>query len=492
MAEGSIHKICTCRDPDGKKLGPRCPQLRRAGGAWNSHHGKWGYQLELPRRIDGSRRSPLRRHTFDSRDDAAKDRSQAIALLALAGDDTALATEIADLLQQVKAGAPMPDRDTIAKRVNAGLPASVDMTVGTYLRQWLESRRNIEPSTKRHYGCHIRVHLIPHLGDIPLVKLRVEHISAMFTAITDRNAAIEIARHNEDPQIRATVRGIRTTSPATMQRIRATLRKALNDAMARTNNRLIDFNPAKHVELPSAKQPKPRVWTDKAVARWRETGEKPSPVMVWTPDQAGVFLDYAQDHDIALYPVFVGIMHRGMRRGEALGLRDTTVDLDGALVTVDLQRTTVGYEAVDKKVKSESGNCTFALDSFTAAAWRAYLARRARWQLVSGSKWPDTGWFFVQPNGDKWHPDTVSKRFDSLVRDAGLPPVRLHDLRHCAATYLKASGADLTDVKELLGHSTITITSNTYTSVIVELEVERDKAEAAAALVPRRLRPRAA
>jgi hypothetical protein len=121
MAEGSIHKICTCRDPDVKKLGKRCPQLRRTGGTWNPHHGKWAYQLELPKRADGSRRS-LRRHTFDSKDAAAADRGQAIALLALAGDDTALATEIADLLQQVKAGAPMPDRDTIAKRVNAGLP----------------------------------------------------------------------------------------------------------------------------------------------------------------------------------------------------------------------------------------------------------------------------------------------------------------------------------------------------------------------------------
>ncbi|MFV2019388.1 site-specific integrase [Micromonospora sp. LOL_023] len=492
MAEGSIHKTCTCRDADGKKLGKRCPHLRRAGGAWSSHHGKWGYQLELPRRVDGSRRSPLRRYTFDSRDDAVKDRGQAIALLTLAGDDTALATEIADLLKKVKAGDPMPDRDTIAKRVNTGLPASVDMTLGEYLRQWLESRRTIEPSTKRIYASHIQNHLIPHLGTVPLVKLRVEHISAMFTAITDNNTAIEIARQSGDPQIRATVRGARTTGPSTMQRIRATLRKALNDAMARSNNRLIDFNPAKHVELPSAKQPKPRVWTDRAVTQWRETGTKPSPVMVWTPQQAGAFLDYAQDHDIALYPVFVGIMHRGMRRGEALGLRDSTVDLDAALVTVDLQRTTVGYEAVDKKVKSEAGNRTFALDSFTAAAWRAYLARRARWQLASGGSWPDTGWFFVQPDGEKWHPDTVSKRFDSLVRDAGLPPVRLHDLRHCAATYLKASGADLTDVKELLGHSTITITSNIYTSVIVELQVERDKAEAAAALVPRRRRTQAA
>jgi integrase len=172
----------------------------------------------------------------------------------------------------------------------------------------------------------------------------------------------------------------------------------------------------------------------------------------------------------------------------SLGLRDVTVDLDSALASVDLQRTTDGYEPVDKKVKSESGNRTFALDSFTVTAWHAHLARRARWQLVNGYRWPDTGFFFVRPDGHKWHPDIVTKRFNKLVRDAGLPPIRLHDLRHCAATFLKAAGGDLKDIQELLGHSTSQITSDIYTSVLVELEVERDKAEKAAALVPRQRR----
>ncbi len=84
-----------------------------------------------------------------------------------------------------------------------------------------------------------------------------------------------------------------------------------------------------------------------------------------------------------------------------------------------------------------------------------------------------------------WHPDHVSERFEELVEAAGLPPIRLHDLRHCAATYLKAAGADLKDIQETLGHSSIAITGDTYTSVIHELETERAKADAASALVPR-------
>ncbi len=376
----------------------------------------------------------------------------------------------------------------MARRVRAGLPATIAMTVGDYLLQWLASRRRIEPTTLRAYESHIRVHLAPHLGHLPLEKLRVEHIEAMFTAITDRTTTIEIARQSDDPDIRATVKGVRTTGPATMHRIRATLRKALNDAIRK---RLIEFNPAAHVELPPGARPKARVWTANAVQRWRQTGQRPSPVMVWPPQHAGQFLDYAEDHDIVLYPLFLLILHRGLRRGEAVGLPDHAVDFDNAVATISRQLTTIGYDPVVKDVKSDSGDRVISLDTVTVTALRAYHARRTRWKLVSGGAWPNSGFFFVQPDGRPWHPETVTWRFERLVRDSGLPPIRLHDLRHCAATYLKAAGADLKDVQELLGHSSITITSDTYTTVIAELDVERAKAEAAASIVPRR-RPRAA
>jgi integrase len=490
MADGSVFKRCSCRYDNGRKLEARCPHLRRAGGSWNPNHGRWAYQLEVPRLPGGTRRQ-LRRRGFDGRDDACAVRDQAKALLALAGEDQPLRVEIATMLLNVKASAPLPNRDTVAKRVRAGLPATVAMTVGEYLWQWHASRRKIEATTALAYGSHIRVHLAPHLGHLPLEKLRVEHIEAMFDAITDRNTTIEIAQQSDDPQIRASVKRVRTTGPATMHRIRATLRKALNDAIGKTNSRLIDFNPAAHVELPSGARPKARVWTAKAVARWKATGERPSPVMVWTPQQAGEFLDYAEDHDSVLYPLFVLILHRGLRRGEAVGLPDANVDLDNAVAAISQQMATLGYTPLVKDVKSDSGNRVISLDTVTLAALRAYHARRARLQLVSGGTWPDTGFFFVRPDGQPWHPETVTGRFERLVRDCGLPPIRLHDLRHCAATFLKAAGADLKDVQELLGHSSITITGDTYTSVIAELDVERAKAEAAAALVPRR-RPRAA
>jgi len=211
--------------------------------------------------------------------------------------------------------------------------------------------------------------------------------------------------------------------------------------------------------------------------------------MVWTPTQAGAFLDYAEAHDIVLYAMFVLILHRGLRRGEAVGLRDDDVDLDTGHAAIVEQITTVGYRAITTTVKSDAGDRVVPLGPATIAVLRAYLAMRAGWQQVSSDDWPDTGLFFVQPDGRAWHPQTVSDRFDDLITRSGLPPVRLHDLRHCAATYLRHGGADMKEVQETLGHANLAITSDTYTSVILELQ--RANADAAADLIPR-AKPKAA
>jgi integrase len=486
VPEGSIKKTCACKDDHGRRLGTRCEKLRRPGGSWSPTHGRWAYQLELPAAAGTTRRRQLRRSGFATREDAIAERAHAQALLELAGGDPTLAGQIAALLVGVKAGQPLPDRDRVARRVRAGVTPTAALTVGDYLWQWHRSRK-IQATTLYGYAGHIRNYLQPHLGHLPIDELRVAHIQAMFDAITERNTTVEIARLSDDLAIRATVNGARVVSAATLHRIRATLRKALNDAIR--SHRLIEFNPAAHVELPSGKRPKAKVWTQAAVTTWQATGARPSPVMVWTPAQAGAFLDFAEGHDIVLYPLFVLILHRGLRRGEAIGLRDADVDLDTASVVISQQITTVGWTPIIKKVKSDAGDRTIILDEVTRAALRAYRARRARWQLVNGPAWPDTGLFFVQPDGTAYHPETVSTRFEHLVADAGLPPIRLHDLRHCAATYLKAAGADIKDIQETLGHSSITITGDTYTSVIHELDAERAKADAAAALVPRTKRP---
>jgi hypothetical protein len=147
-------------------------------------------------------------------------------------------------------------------------------TVTEWLTAWLAGRRNLRPNTRRLYDAHIRLYLLPHLGHLRLDRLRVTHLDAMFAAIEDHNTLIHTAHASTDPQIRASVKGQRPAEAATQQRIRGTLRKALNDAIRRS---LIITNPACHVEL-AGKRPKPLVWTDERVARWRRTGTVPGGV----------------------------------------------------------------------------------------------------------------------------------------------------------------------------------------------------------------------
>jgi len=85
---------------------------------------------------------------------------------------------------------------------------------------------------------------------------------------------------------------------------------------------------------------------------------------------------------------------------------------------------------------------------------------------------------FTTPDGEPLHPDWVTRRFRRLVELSGLPPVRLHDLRHGAATLAHATGADLKTVQELLGHASIVLTADTYTSVLLDLHYKTVEAVA--------------
>lgn len=100
---------------------------------------------------------------------------------------------------------------------------------------------------------------------------------------------------------------------------------------------------------------------------------------------------------------------------------------------------------------------------------------------AAGARWQDSGYLFTTRDGSPLHPDWLTRRFRRLVSDSGLPPVRLHDLRHGAASLALAAGTDLKTVQALLGHASIVLTADTYTSVLPELLA--DSAEATARLV---------
>jgi integrase len=281
------------------------------------------------------------------------------------------------------------------------------------------------------------------------------------------------------------------TGPATKQRIRATLRTALNAAISR---QLITFNPAAHVELASGKRPKAVLWSDQHVEHWRRTGVKPSAVMVWTPPQIGAFLDEAESS--RLYAFFHLIAFRGLRRGEGVGQDWVHVDLDGQAITIAKEIVVDNWVAYEDEPKTDGSAATIGLDTVNVAVLRAHRVRQAverdAWNRKAAEEraagkdtadWLDTGKVFVAEDGNWLHPEQVSEEFRRICRRADLPPINLRDLRHCAATLIHAGGGDLQAIKETLRHSTIKLAGDTYTSLLKEVDLEI--AERAAKLVPR-------
>ena len=168
MDHGSVFRRCGCRDQaTGRLLGAGCPELG------SRRHGTWYFSVELPSPAGDRRR--VRRGGFASRGAAAA------ALEAISGS----------------AASPV-----------AGLGT------GEWLERWLASRVSLRASTSRGYAAHVRGYLVPYLGGIPLAELSPADVQAMFAAIIRGDAALG-----------------RPVSAATLRRIHATLRAALNGAV---------------------------------------------------------------------------------------------------------------------------------------------------------------------------------------------------------------------------------------------------------------------
>jgi integrase len=504
VSTGTTYKQCSCRDAATKRpLGRRCPRLRRGNG-WNPDHGSWYYQLELPPRADGTRRPPLRKGGFGSKTDADAQLDRARQLLAIAPpDDPNAAIRIADAITAaIRATGELPDPARVRKAVGGGRdPAVKPPAVGEWLEEWLAAKKGLRPGTVRSYGGHIRLYLKPHLGHIPVDRLRVTDVASVFEYIEELNDAITEARKSGSPARRAAVKGRRLVGPATCQRIRATLRSATGTYM-RQHPGTLPANVASLVELPPGDRPKALVWTSARVTAWQEdfdaalaaaraaggrvspvdiwvSAKRPSPVMVWTPAQTMVFLDAARKH--RLHALWRLIATRGLRRGEGCGLRRPDTDLGDAVTTVRWQITQLGWDAVQGVPKSDAGERTVALDADTVANIAAWRGEQDKEKEAAGDAWADSGFEFTDELGNALHPATVTDTFHMIAYLAGLPPIRLHDLRHGAATLLLAAGHDMKVVQETLGLSSITIAADTYTSVLPQLA--RKSAEDVAALI---------
>jgi integrase len=237
-------------------------------------------------------------------------------------------------------------------------------------------------------------------------------------------------------------------------------------------------NPARRVEMPATRRPHAVVWTDGRVEQWQAGGARPA-VAVWTAVQLALFLGFVAEDP--LYPLWWLIALRGLRRGEAAGLWWCDVDLDRRQLTIVSQRTTVGYQVVEGPPKSAPSRRTVALDRRTVQILRAHRARQRQYAIDNGRVWRDTDYVLTRPDGRVYHPNYFTKRLRYLIDRSGLPPVRLHELRHGAASLAHTAGADLKIVQDQLGHASIVLTVDTYTSVLPA--AQHKAAEATARLI---------
>jgi integrase len=281
---------------------------------------------------------------------------------------------------------------------------------------------------------------VPAMGRLRLRDVRPTHVEAMLR---------DLSRSCD---------GERTLSGSSVRRVHATLRSALGSAKRR---RLISVNPAADVDLPKASRPR---------------------VHPWEPSELGQFLDHIGSDELGV--LFEVVAMTGLRRGEAVGLRWSDVDLERSRLVVGQQISRVGSQVIIGKPKTASGEDRVVdLDERTVGALLAHRLRQDADRARAGSAWVDTGLVFTRADGTAWHPEMVTARFKALAAAAGLRGIRLHDLRHGQASLMLAAGVPIATVSKRLGHSSISITADTYSHLLEGVGLAA--AEAAASLVPR-------
>lgn len=305
-------------------------------------------------------------------------------------------------------------------------PANEKRTLQAFLAEWLESVRppNTRPATFRRYEEIVRLHLVPTLGGTRLVRLTPADVERMLNAIV-RSAG-------SDPDRRR--RKHRTAS-----HVRAVLRTALNRAR---RHGLVATNAA-------------------ADATWRQPPR--SDVRFLTPEQAKTLL--AAIAGDPLEPLITVAATQGARQGELLALRWSDIDFEAK--TISIRYALQKGELVE--TKTDRSRRTVHMTALAEAALRRQKARQAEQRLLAGARWRDQDFVFTTGIGTPHDGTNVTKRFQALLSDAGLPRFRFHDLRHTAATIRLARGVPARVVMEELGHSQIALTLNTYSHVIPAL-----------------------
>ncbi|MFD4395590.1 tyrosine-type recombinase/integrase [Kitasatospora sp. NPDC058478] len=289
-----------------------------------------------------------------------------------------------------------------------GFDADPHETVAAYLTRWLKSMEFLlKPTTYARYRTYVHGELIPVFGEIRLEELAHDHIAAY------AHQQLEAGRGRQ-----------------AVYHCLATLSSALGTAV-RTHR--LPFNAA---------QPMP-------IRRPRADERVP-----WSAEQAVAFLAHCREEDPAFADVIEVIIGTGLRKGEALGLQRACVRIDDRVMFIRHTLSAIdNHELVLTAPKTKKSRNWVPLSERVATALQRAIARNTS---------TDNDHVFQDADGKPLHPAAVRRRFHELRKQAGLPHVTIHDLRHLAATLALEGNVSMAVISKTLRHSTLSTTANIY------------------------------
>lgn len=306
------------------------------------------------------------------------------------------------------------------------LSTGPQQTMKQFLEQWLEEvhKPSIRIGTYKGYRGYLDKHILPALGHIPIQKLTPQHVQAFYS--------------------RKQQEGL---SAKSVNNIHGMLHKALDHAVRWG---LAPRNVCDAVSLPKQSRHETQPLTEK---------------------QARQLLVSAQGHK--LEGLLTLAITSGMREGELLALKWQDINFDARSLHI---RHSMGYIPgqgyLEFEPKTSKGRRKIVLPPFVCEALKQHRTRQLEARLKVGTRWQDHDLVFCNIYGGYLDPAHLRQRFDKLLKDAGLPDVRFHDLRHSAATILLSMGVPAKVVQEILGHSQISMTMDIYSHVLPDMQQE--------------------
>jgi integrase len=321
-----------------------------------------------------------------------------------------------------KAEAQRRERELLQQHLDERNPDVNTKTVGDLLTTWLDAMKPTEqshiisPTTYEGYEVIVRIHLMPALGNMPLVELTPATITEAYVKIRANGTSAAMHLHVHRAFHTALTYGVRTL-------------------------RWLDNNPATHVRTPKVKHP--RVVIEPGVVR-------------------GV-IELVKGSRLE-YPLTVAAL-TGVRRGELLALRwSTSVDFTEGkerLVISEALEQTKMFGLRFKETKTGKHR-VIPLSQRAVQILKLHKASQEAERTKWSDLYQDNDLVFCQEDGSPWKPDTLTQAFAKYSRKLGKKGFRLHDVRHTFATMTLQNGTSVKEVSELLGHSTATTTLGIY------------------------------